>query len=231
MSQPMLSRSQRRIEKKQTLLVLVLILVVAGVSFFLGVMVGRKGGDLPGLGDGGVQEMRLPPATQVVPVPPAPEPEPANEPVPLTFYDNLPKGDQAPLGSGINLPPEETGAASAAKVDDATKVRSPAPVAAQTPPPVVAPTPAPPKVARPAASPQGSFIVQVASFRTEEDARTLQTRLGRHGLKTFQERADLGQKGVWFRVVAGPYADRAAADRVVALLQSEERLSALVRKR
>ncbi|MCK4536333.1 MAG: hypothetical protein KAT93_04930, partial [Desulfuromonadales bacterium] len=77
MSQPVVSRSQRRIEKKQTLLVLVLILVVAGVSFALGVMVGQKSGSVPGLADSGVEEVRLPTATQVVPAPPTPEPEPA----------------------------------------------------------------------------------------------------------------------------------------------------------
>ena len=222
MSQPVVSRSQRRIEKKQTLLVLVLILVVAGVSFALGVMVGQKSGSVPGLADSGVEEVRLPTATQVVPAPPTPEPEPANEPAKLTFYDNLPKGNQAPLGSGINLPPEEKAATSAPKVEVVVKPPVPAPVASPAPEP---------QAAKPAVSSQGAFVVQVASFRTEADARKLQTRLGKHGLTTFQERADLGQKGVWFRVLTGPYTDRLAADQVVVLLKAEERLSALVRKR
>jgi cell division septation protein DedD len=216
-----MSRSQRRIEKKQTILVLVLILVVAGVSFVLGVMVGQKGLALPGLGDAVVQEVRLPAATQVVPVPPPSEPAPVSEPAKLTFYDNLPKGDQAPLGSGINLPPEEKPAELPAKAEVVANPAAPKPAVVPAPIPQAATT----------ASPQGAFVVQVASFRSKEDAQKLQTRLDKRGLSTFQERADLGQKGVWFRVLAGPYADRPDADQVVALLKSEERLSAMVRKR
>ena len=219
MAQPVMSRSQRRIEKKQTLLVLVLILVVAGVSFVLGVMVGKKDGALPGMADSSVEAVRLPAATQVVPVPPAPEPEPANETPKLTFYDNLPKGSQAPLGSGINLPPEDGGSATAEKATtDKPVVKQPA-----------AKSEAPP--APPATSPKGTFVVQVASFRTVEDAEKLQAKLDKHGLVCIHERVDLGQKGVWYRVIAGPYAERPAAEQVVALLQAEERLSALVRKR
>lgn len=223
MAQPVLSRSQRRIEKKQTLLILVMIVIVAGVSFFLGVLVGQKSRPLPGFSDE-VNEVRLPTASQVVPAPPAPEPEPAAEPAQLTFYDNLPKGDQAPLGSGINLPPEDEKVAipaiAPAKVKKTTKAAVAAPV-----PERQAASP------KPAASAQGTFVVQVASFRTTEDARKLQTRLDKHGLTTFQERADLGQKGTWFRVLAGPYAERTDADRVVALIKVEEKMSGLVRKR
>jgi DedD protein len=219
MAQPVMSRSQRRIEKKQTLLVLVLILVVAGVSFALGVMVGKKGGALPGMADSPVQEVRLPAATQVVPVPPAPEPEPVNETPKLTFYDNLPKGDQAPLGSGINLPPEESGSVTTGKATaEKAVVKRPTPKAKA-------------QEAPPATSPKGAFVVQVASFRTVEDAQKLQAKLAKHGLASFHERVNLGQKGVWYRVLTGPYAERPAADQVVAMLKAEERLSALVRKR
>lgn len=222
MHQPVMSRSQRRIEKKQTLLVLLLILVVAGVSFALGVMVGQKGETLPDQTAADAQEVPLPAATQAVPVPPAPEPEPIPELPRLSFYDDLPKGDQAPLGSGINLPPDEETTGAGAKAEVVAETAAPKPVA----------NPAPkPKAATPAVSSQGAFVVQVASFRTAADAAKLQKRLNQHDLTTSLERADLGQKGIWFRVLAGPYDDRSAADQVVALLKTEERLSALVRKR
>ena len=42
MAQPVVSRTQRRIERKQLVLVVVLILAVAGVSFSLGVMFGKR---------------------------------------------------------------------------------------------------------------------------------------------------------------------------------------------
>ncbi len=218
MSQPIMSRSQRRIEKKQTLLVLALILVVAAVSFALGVMVGQSGGSLPGFADSGVEEVRLPSASQAIPVPPVPVvPDSVDEPPKLTFYDNLPKGDQAPLGSGINLPPE---------------VQVPEPVAKlEAPAAAPASGPAKSQLARPVASPQGAFVVQVASFRSAEDATKLQARLEKQGLTTFRERVDLGEKGIWFRVFSGPYVDRPAADRAVALLKAEENLTGLVRKR
>ncbi len=43
--------------------------------------------------------------TQLAPPPPPHEESAPEKPERLTFYDNLPKGNQAPLGSGINLPP------------------------------------------------------------------------------------------------------------------------------
>lgn len=226
MVQPVMSRSQRRVEKKQTWIIVVLVLLVAGVSFFLGVMAGQKGVSLPGFGDAEVQEVRMPPATQVVPVPPTPEPVPEPEPAKLTFYDNLPKGDQVPLGSGINLPPEQTASAAVPKP---STPEQPA-VKPKIAKPVAQPKPAIP-VSVPTATANGGFVVQIASFRTAEDASKYQARLGKQGLTTYQERADLGAKGVWFRVIAGPYAERTAADQVATLLKEKERVSALVRKR
>ncbi|HKL25386.1 MAG TPA: SPOR domain-containing protein [Desulfuromonadales bacterium] len=223
MAQPMLSRSQRRMEKKQAGLIVVLVFLVAVVSFVLGVMAGQKGFSLPGFGTADVREIRLPTATEVVPVPEPPPQDTGTEASQLTFYDNLPKGDQAPLGSGINLP-AETPAQAGSETAASTK---PPPVnLAQTPAPAAKPQPS-----APAASPQGEFLVQVASFKTSQDAEKLQMRLEKLGLDTKWQRADLGDKGVWYRVVAGPYAERAAADRVVVLLKEKERLSALVRKR
>lgn len=160
------------------------------------------------------------PAVQVS-VPPRPALQETTTPENLSFYDNLPKGEQAPLGSGINLP-LETGAdkAHAAKPSEA--------VAAS---PVVS-SPRPSAVTGPAQSdPDGSFLVQVASFKTEEDAGRLTVRLQKKGVQATIERADLGDRGVWYRVIAGPYTERLQAEQVSALLKSEERLSALVRSR
>lgn len=222
MAQPVISRTQRRVEKKQAWLIIVLVVMVVAVSFMLGVMAGQRGFSLPGFGSTEVQEVRLPTTKQVVPVPETPVEETATKASQLTFYDNLPKGDQAPLGSGINLPPEKQGG------------EEPGAVAAKPSPVVRTPKPAPkpaPKAVAPTASAQGGVVVQVASFKTSEDAGKLQSRLEKLGLDTFQQRADLGAKGVWYRVVAGPYAKRADADRVVILLKEKERLSALVKKR
>lgn len=224
MAQPMVTRTQRRVERKQVVLIAVLILAVAGVSFALGVKFGQRGGSLPGVAYD-AEKPKLPMVIQVAPPPP---PVPAAESAPekpdkLTFYDNLPKGHQAPLGSGINLPPEQPPAVVASKPKEEPK----AAVLPQTQPAKPAAAP----VAVPAVAADGAFIVQIASFRASADAKKLVSRLGSYQLKTSIESVDLGKKGTWHRVLAGPYASRESADQAASLLRDKERLSAIVRQR
>lgn len=234
-------------EKKQVLFLLVLVLAVSLLSFTLGVMVGRRGAPpqvvqpavevparIPVAKEGGA----LAPAAQPAPGDPAMQARPGEN---LTFYDALPKGDQAPLGSGINHPPEEKkpapAAASAAAIVESTQAK-PAPAPAVTPKPAVAaPTAAstaaavalPVAAAKPAAS--GAYVVQVASFPKLSDAQGLKDRLAKKGYNVYTQDADLGAKGVWYRVYIGPFDDSATAGKTVERLVAEERLSALVRKR
>jgi cell division septation protein DedD len=219
MVQPVVTRTQRRIERKQIVLIIILILAVAGTSFALGVMFGQRsrvGADLAN----DSEKPKLPVVTQVVPPPPPPSAEgAADKQDKLTFYDNLPKGNQAPLGSGINLPPEEQKPATAKKSKELAK------------PAAVPRAPSPKPAAIPAVSAGGAFMVQIASFRTSADAEKLTRQLSRYELKTSVEKVDLGAKGVWHRVLAGPYNSRESADQVAGLLREKERLSALVRKR
>ncbi len=226
MVQPVATRSQRRIERKQVVFIAVLILAVAGVSFGLGVIFGQSGGSLPGLSADG-EKPKLPMVINVAPPPPpsteAASEEPKKEEK-LTFYDNLPKGNQAPLGSGINLPPEKKKTATKTKKSE-VKPASLSPEPLQSKP--LAPSVATP----PAASTDGAFVVQIASFRTSEDAGKLTSRLKDHKVTTFIESANLGEKGVWYRVLAGPYTSREKADQAAAFLQEKERLSVLVRSR
>lgn len=217
MAQPVVTRSQRRIEKKQLALITILILAVAGVSFSLGVLYGTRAGS-SNL-DAENQNTKLPAVTKVVPPPPPLPVAEVEKPEQLTFYDNLPKGNQAPLGSGINLPPQQTKIVNVETKHDVPKVA--------IPPKVLAPEP----VKVPVASANGTFVVQVASFRTGTDAKKMADNLKKHHLSTFVESADLGEKGVWHRVLAGPYASREQADQAVGLLREKERLSALVRQR
>jgi DedD protein len=52
------------------------------------------------------------------------------------------------------------------------------------------------------------------------------------GYAAFVEQADLGAKGVWHRVYAGPFSTRQDADRAVAALKADRIASApLVRRR
>ena len=219
MAQSVVSRTQRRIERKQLVMIVVLIIAVAAVSFSLGVMFGQRNASSQEPA-AGVDYTTPSKVTQVVPPAPQKKEAEAEKPERLTFYDNLPKGNQAPLGSGINLPPEETEKAVQTKPQRAIKAAEVKQVDA-----------IPKQATVPPVSGEGSFVVQIASFRTGEDARTLAARLKIYKLSTFIETADLGDKGVWYRVLAGPYNGRAGADTTAALLKEKERLSALVRKR
>lgn len=236
-----LSRSERRMERKQAIILLFLVLAVSLVSFYLGVMVGR-GGAAQQVAQSGPQPV---PPRPVVPAPetpalPSAEPtvSPASEPnapVPaaeepaekLSFYETLPRGD-LPLGSGINLPPATSSQPAAAGASEPVQAerpetsKQPAPRTATTKRPVVE-TPVP--VAT------GSYVVQLASFKDSTAARKLQKQLGAKGYRLFVEAADLGNKGIWHRVYAGPYADRTAADQVAGQLQQKEKITPLVRKR
>ncbi|HEY7744717.1 MAG TPA: SPOR domain-containing protein [Desulfuromonadales bacterium] len=257
MTRQFATRSQRRLEKRQVVTLLALVLVVSLVSFVLGVMVGRSS-VRPVVAVAPPQAVRLPVAEAVPPpttVAPAAGERPADS---LTFYDSLPKGGQAPLGSGINLPPAKVptpveataqpapvepaklpAAATATVVESAipAKTDASAPVAKAPVPVAKAPAPvakAPAPVAKapaPVVKAAGSYLVQAAAFRRSEDARGLQAKLARKGYSVFTEEANLGAKGVWYRVYVGPYASAGAADAVVTRLKAEEKLAGLVRKR
>lgn len=227
MLQPVVTRSQRRVERKQLGLIVVLIIAVACVSFALGIMYGRRSAPSFEAVEV-VAPPKLPAVANVTP-PPPPVSEPATEKAEqLTFYDNLPKGNQAPLGSGINLPPEspkeETRAAAKEQASPAV-VKEQAITASvpASPPPKAAPLPAP--------AADGAFVVQVASFRARPDADKMAARLKNYQMNTSIVSVDLGNKGVWYRVIAGPYKERNEADLAAALLKEKERLSVLVRHR
>jgi len=232
MVQPMVTRTQRRVERKQVILVAVLVVALTGASFALGVMYGQRGLE-QATANLVAERPSLPRAVQVAPPPLPVVQAPSPEPDKLTFYENLPKGNQAPLGSGINHPPELK---RVEKQPESAAVAAPVPVAAvppAVPAKVTATNPLPPPVAAapPATKAGGALVVQVASFRLKEDAAKLAKRLDDYQLKPFVESADLGPKGVWYRVLAGPFATRDDADRAVVLLKEKEKLSAIVKPR
>jgi cell division septation protein DedD len=98
---------------------------------------------------------------------------------------------------------------------------TPQPVAQQ--PAVTQPTPTP--AALPSSVPAGDFVVQLASLRSDEEARAtfgrLQNRFGSilSGFGPNIQRADLGDRGIYHRVRVGPM-DRAAADSLCQRYQS-----------
>ena len=124
------------------------------------------------------------------------------------------QGQAAPLGSGIN------GAVKAA----APVVEKPLVTAAPAvKPPVKKTAPAV------AVTPAGSYAVQVGAFKTRADAGRLQKRL--HGqFSSVVKRVDLGSKGVWFRVLAGPVATADDAALLKKQLQQKLKIAGFVKK-
>lgn len=153
--------------------------------------------------------------------PAAPQPEPAQpqaaEPAPQTVTPQT----AAPQAAGP--------APEAATVPAPAAPESPAAVAATEP---AAPTPAaeeartvekPAVTAKPAS--KGAFVLQLQSLRDEKSARASWAHLTKryaalsgHALDI--EKADLGDKGVWYRVRAAGFATKAAAASTCAKLKS-----------
>ncbi|MDX2479569.1 MAG: SPOR domain-containing protein, partial [Desulfuromusa sp.] len=153
----------------------------------------------------------------------------------LTFYDNLAKEETVPLGSGINLPPkpkEEKKPTVAPPIDlpdqPIVKKQAPAVVVAKgeakaAKVAVVDSTGAMPKV-----DPKGTYSVQVGSFAAAGDAGAFKKRLLDKGYPAFVVEADLGAKGLWYRVRIGPYADAAAAKTVQQLAEKKEQIKGFI---
>jgi len=223
---PALTRTQRRLERRQMWMMVILMAAVTMASFFLGVMVGERSAS------SGATESSGPTMAQVAP--PPPPPAVAAAPRKLTFYEDLPKGNAAPLGSGINLPKGGYSVPAPSPPTVAPAVPAPAvPPAAVAPAPAVAtPQPTPPvtKAAAPKADTGNGYVVQVISTKNEAEARKVIGKLKGSGVAVHQERADLGAKGVWYRVVAGPYADQAAANQAAEKLK-KQKFAAIVRKK
>jgi len=232
MVRQVVSRSQRRMEKKQAVILLVLVLAVSLVSFTLGVMVGRGGSRAAGAeAEASAPPVRLPVAS-TEPTPPPGGERPAEN---LTFYDSLPKGEQPPLGSGINLPPAREKAAAVVGNPPATAPAKEKPAAsakAQAMPRAEAGDAPSTSAATISQAPSdGAYLVQIAAFRSIGDAGALMTKLEKKGYAVFTQKASLGEKGVWYRVYSGPFSTSEAAERVVARLKTEEKLAPLIRKR
>jgi cell division protein FtsN len=172
---------------------------------------------------------------QSAPVPATPLPNPdasaakGAEP-PLTFYETLPKGGKAVIGSGLNpkkvespvqrteapAPPAPQPAAapkavpppSAAKPEERKEPSRPAAEQAKKPAP--ANTPPFPQQAATA----GKFCVQVASYQDKKDAETVRARLAEKGLAAYIVESVIKDKGTWYRVRIGRHLTQQAAGEV-----------------
>ncbi|MGH8292205.1 MAG: SPOR domain-containing protein [Gammaproteobacteria bacterium] len=82
------------------------------------------------------------------------------------------------------------------------------PVASKPSAPAVTPAPAT------QAATHGKWAVQAGSYANERNARAVERKLAKHGYHAYMSRYRKSGR-IYYRVRVGPYADRAAAERVV----------------
>jgi cell division septation protein DedD len=148
--------------------------------------------------------------------PAAPAAPKTGQDVPLSFYENLQKGNKSIIGSGLN--PQ----------------KGQEPVAAKPPtPPPSNPQPAAKKLQEPAqpqgkpsasttstSADEGQFAVQVASTKERKEAEELLSRLKGKGYAAVISESKVEGKGTWFRVRVGKRLSRADAEDLAARLKS-----------
>jgi len=75
-----------------------------------------------------------------------------------------------------------------------------------------------------------SIILQVASYRDQANAQKLLQELSSDGYAGTVVRADLGERGIWFRVRIGPYGGGGETESVLKKLRDERKLKGFVVK-
>jgi cell division septation protein DedD len=143
-----------------------------------------------------IEHLLPPPETPMDRPAPPPPPSPPPAPAGLQAATNAPP---AGLAAAAALAPEQQAGASTANPSSA---------------------PAKPAEARTAPAQAGGLRLQLGAVRSEDVAREEWSRIKRRNadllgrLSAVAIRADLGDKGVYYRIQAGPVADPAAADRI-----------------
>ncbi len=165
----------------------------------------------------------------------------------MKIYDTLPRGGQAvKAGAEKLLPPPEqptpAGTRTATAAPAVTTTPTPSATAPAVPP---APAPASTAAPQPAAPPtsvaavpaaSGAVRVQLAAHRDRTAAEDEWARLQKKfpdvlsGLAPSYERADLGERGVFIRVQAGPFRDRPAAQAICDRLKAANQGCSIVGK-
>jgi len=80
-------------------------------------------------------------------------------------------------------------------------------------------------------TPRDDYVLQVAFAREPEAARSLLERLAAQGYQVFIYEVDRGDRGLWYKVLIGPFVEKTEAEAVAARLKAEEKLTAIVSKR
>lgn len=162
---------------------------------------------------------------------PASQAQPNAQEVPLTFYQTLPHGGKAVIGSGLNPRKSDDGAGKKpADKETSTPQQQKTPAAQVARPEEHADRADLPGEASKRVEPgvdQGNavkkqpvgnstFCVQVASSRDRKDAEAVKARLTARGLAVYIVESKVQDKGVWFRVRLGKHLDQSEANDLAA---------------
>lgn len=175
----------------------------------------------------GNRSSQKPGVERLLPPPEKPMLEPVErnaQPVPSPAPTAAPPASMPPTASPTAAPPLPPANQTASTV---------------VPPPAPSPTgpttqPAPSPVTRDALPAHGGFKIQLGAFRTTAEAEAAWSKikarfpneLGR--LNQLMERADLGDKGIFYRLQAGPFSERAAAASVCDSLKAQSQACVIV---
>lgn len=195
----------------------VVIFIISGWMFGVGVMVGR--GTAPIAFD--LDQLKrtlesLQQSTQPAP-PKGPRPQPSEmkNKTELGFYESLPKNRED--AEVPNIPPApppaarpEAMTAKPAAAPPPVKVEKPA----AQPPPAAAPPTTPPAAGKP-------MTVQVAAVKSEEEARQLAEKLRQRGYAAYIEPTAIPDKGTWYRVRMGEFPSKEFARSTMERLQKD----------
>lgn len=185
------------------------------------------------------RDSAAPPPPRVERLLPPPEtpidrPRPATAPPPLEpDIPAAPMVTPPPGAVEVAQPPEPAPAPAPAPAPPRPAASAPAPQPPQAAPPPQTATARPPAPPAPAAATAGRYRVQLAALRTPEDAGREWDRLRRAhpdllgSLTLNVVRADLGGRGTFYRIQAGPIGDDNAAKELCRRL-AEKKVGCLV---
>lgn len=88
-------------------------------------------------------------------------------------------------------------------------------------------SPAAPSAPAPVASRAGGFAVQVGAFKSEDEANKLRDRMRNGGVASFVEKGAVGDT-TWWKVRAGPYADKPGAEAAQASIKQKFQITGIV---
>ncbi len=114
----------------------------------------------------------------------------------------------------------EHAAAQPESVPPAQPEAKPGPAPMSEPKPAPAAKPAPEPASQPAAAPVGGYAILESSWKSEDQAKNRMAMLKNQGLPVYTAHVNLGSRGIWHRVLFGPFKSlgdaRSAKDRIAA---------------